>query len=52
MIEMTIIIVKPVLRVYMIAGPTYIRTLLTSSEIRFIKSPVLFFLKKRCVSRW
>ena len=27
-------------RVYMMAGPRYIRTLLTSSLIRFIKSPV------------
>ena len=34
------------LMVYMIPGPRYIRTFETSSEIRFIKSPVLFRLKK------
>ena len=29
---------------YMIAGPVYMRTLLTSSAMRFIKSPVLCVL--------
>jgi hypothetical protein len=29
---------------YIMAGPTYILTLLTSSEIRFIRSPVLWVL--------
>ena len=33
-----------VLILYIIAGPTYIRTRPTSSLIRFIRSPVLFFL--------
>ncbi len=31
--------------VYIMAGPKYIRTLQTSSLIRFIKSPVCFFYK-------
>ena len=35
-----------VLMEYIIAGPKYIRTRLTSSVTLFIKSPVVFFLKK------
>ncbi len=32
------------LMVYITAGPRYMRTRFTSSLMRFIKSPVLFFL--------
>ena len=42
--NMTIMNSETVFILYMKAGPTYIRTLLTSSLIRFIKSPVLLFL--------
>ncbi len=51
-IEMTKMIVNPVLSAYIMAGPTYILTFPTSSDMRFIKSPVLFCLKNRCVNRW
>ena len=44
MMLMTKMMVNPVFSAYMMAGPTYMRTLLTSSEILFIKSPVLLFL--------